>query len=365
MSGARRLLPPIVSRHLVREFLRAFALALATFIAIFIIVEFFDRVDTFLRNRASAGAIARYFLFKLPLVVTQVTPVAVLAGGLVGLGLLARQNEFVALRACGVSIWQVVAPLVLVAAGISLGVLAWNETVVPYSARQSHLVENLEIRKRGVARIFAGREVWYHGGAGFYNIDRVSPRRRALYGLTVYQLTPDFRPWRTIEAESANWDGGRWQLLGVRTREFGADGVREVPRLPDGFALPESLDDFRAVSVEAEELSYGTLRRQIEDLQRKGVDTSESWVDLHLKLALPAASLMMILIAAPLAAAGTRVGSIAGSMAVGFVIGFGYFVVVAFARALGQTGMLPPTIAAWAGNAVFALIGGYYLLGSD
>ena len=366
MSTKRRLLLPIVGRHLLREFGRAFALALATFIAIFIIVEFFDRVDTFLRNRASVGAIARYFLFKLPLVVTQVTPVAVLAGGLVGLGLLARQNEFIALRACGVSIWQVVAPLVLAAGGISLAVLAWNETVVPYSARQSHLVENLEIKKRGVARIFAGKEVWYHGEAGFYNIDRVSPRRRALYGLTVYQLTPDFRPWRTIEAESANWDGMRWQLLGVRTREFGADGVREVPRLPDGFALPETLEDFRAVSVEAEELSYATLRRQIEDLQRKGVDTSESWVDLHLKLALPAASLMMILIAAPLAAAGaSRVGSVASSMAVGFVIGFGYFVVVAFARALGQAGMLPPALAAWAGNAVFALVGGYYLLGSD
>lgn len=365
MRGARRLLPPIISRHLVREFLRAFGLALATFIAIFIIVEFFDRVDTFLRNHASAGAIARYFLFKLPMVVTQVTPVAVLAGGLVGLGLLARQNEFIAMRACGVSIWQVTAPLVVVAGIISLVVLTWNETVVPYSARRSHMIENLEIRRRGIDRIFAGREVWYHGGAGFYNIDRVSPRRSALYGLTVYQLTPDFRPWRTIEAESASWDGTRWQLLGVRTREFGGGGVREVPRVPDGFELPESLEDFRVVSVEAEELSYGMLRRQIEDLQRKGVDTSESWVDLHLKLALPAASLMMILIAAPLAAAGTRGGSIAGSMAVGFVVGFGYFVVVAFARALGQSGALPPAIAAWAGNAVFALIGGYYLLGSD
>lgn len=365
MSGTRRLLPPIISRHLVREFLRAFGLAMATFIAIFVIVEFFDRVDTFLRNEASAGAIIRYFLFKLPMVVTQVTPVAVLAGGLVGLGLLARQNEFVAMRACGVSIWQITAPLVVVAGLISVVVLAWNESVVPYSARRAHAVENLEIRKRGIDRIFAGREVWFHGRAGFYNIDRVSPRRQALYGLTVYQLTPDFRPWRTIEAESASWDGTRWQLLGVRTREFGDDGVRELPRAPDGFELPETLEEFRAVSVEAEELSYGMLRRQIEDLQRKGVDTSESWVDLHLKLALPAASLMMILIAAPMAAAGTRVGSIAASMAVGFVIGFGYFVVVAFARALGQTGALPPAIAAWSGNAVFALIGGYYLLGSD
>ena len=56
--------------------------------------------------------------------------------GLVGLGLLALQNEFVALRACGVSMWQIAAPLVLAAAVVSLCVLAWNETVVPYSARQ-------------------------------------------------------------------------------------------------------------------------------------------------------------------------------------------------------------------------------------
>ena len=215
------------------------------------------------------------------------------------------------------------------------------------------------------ATIFTGRDVWYHGRAGFYNIDRVSPRRRALYGLTVYQLRGDFRPARLIEAESASWDGKRWQLVGARTREFGPEGVRELPRLPDGFSLPETLEDFKAVSVEPEELSYGTLRRQIKDLRRKGVDTSESWVDLHLKLALPVASLIMMLIAVPLAASGTRVTSIPASVALGFVIGFSYFMVVAFSRALGQSGALPPVVAAWSANALFALVGGYYLLGAE
>ena len=72
---------------------------------------------------------------------TQVTPLAVLAGGLVGLGLLARQNEFVALRACGVSIWQVLAAA-RDAGGrvIGLATFVWNETVVPASARRWHQV---------------------------------------------------------------------------------------------------------------------------------------------------------------------------------------------------------------------------------
>ena len=365
MSAARRLLLPVVGRHLVREFLAAFALSLAAFVVIYVTAEFFDRLDSFLRHDVASGAIVRYFVFKLPLVVTQVTPFAVLVGALVGLGLLARQNEFVALRACGVSVGQIMAPLLGLAALISVSAFAWNETVVPYSAHRWHEIENLEIKRRGPASVFVGREVWFHGRAGFYNIDRVSPRKKTLWGLAVYQLDGDFRLARLIEADSATWDGARWQLVGARTLEFAAAGVREQRAAPRGFTIPETLEDFRAVSVEPEELSYGMLRRQIKDLRRKGVDTYESLVDLHLKLAYPAASLIMMLLAVPLTAAGTRVSSFAASVGVGFAVGFAYFFLVAFTRPLGQTGSLPPALAAWAANAIFALVGSFYLLGGE
>ena len=371
MNYSRRLVLPLIGRHLAREFLSAFLLTLAAFVAIYVVAEFFDRLDTFLRHEASPGAIVRYFLFKLPLVVTQVTPIAVLVGSLVGLGLLARQNEFVALRACGVSFWQMAAPLLALAALISLATFAWNEMVVPPSAHRWHTIENLEIKKRGLTTVFAGREVWYHGRAGFYNIERVDPRRQALYGLVIYQLGPDFRPVRLIEVDAARWNGARWDLDGARTREFGPPGMQEVPppqevpHAPAGFTLPEALEDFRTVSVEPEELSHAMLRRQIKELRRKGVDTSESWVDLHLKLALPAASLVMMLVAVSLAVTGTRLTSFAASVGLGFIVGFNYFVVMAFARALGQTGALPPELAAWAANGLFTLVGGYYALGAE
>ena len=77
MTLRRRLVAPVVARHLVGEFLRIFALALAAFVAIYVIVDFFDRFDGFLRHEAPPGAMIRYFVFKLPLVVTQVAPFAV------------------------------------------------------------------------------------------------------------------------------------------------------------------------------------------------------------------------------------------------------------------------------------------------
>jgi lipopolysaccharide export system permease protein len=222
-----------------------------------------------------------------------------------------------------------------------------------------------EIKQKTYSGVFTGREFWYHGGAGFYNVGRVVPRHGQLLGLTVYQIGDDFRPTRVIRAESATWTGEGWDLKNPRTLEFDTDPSREVPGTPDGFVLPETLDDFKVVSVEAEEYSYRMLRDQIASLQAKGVDASESWVDLHLKVALPVASFVLMLVAVPIAARGTRVTSLPAAVGLGFVIGFSYFIVLAFARALGQTGALPPLIAAWTSNVVFVFVGAYHLLGSD
>jgi len=360
-----RLLLPVLSRYLIREFARTFALTLTAFVAIFLIGDFFDRFSSFLDEGASVGSLVRIFLYKVPAILPQVTPIAVLASALVALGLLARQNEFVALRACGVSAWQITAPLVVIGTVISVVTFAWNETVVPAASHSWRTIHAREVKKRATMGVFTGREVWYHGRAGFYKIDRVRAPKNTLYGVSVYQMGSAFYPRRLVEIDMAVWDGNGWTLSGVRTREFGPDGVREVENAPAAFSLPETIDDFKVLLVEPEELSYSMLRRHIRELGRKGVDSSEDWVDLHLKLALPAASVVMMLVAAPLMASGSRVTSLAPTIGLGFVLGFTYFFIMAFTRALGQSGALPAAVAAWSTNTLFALLGGYFLLGSD
>jgi lipopolysaccharide export system permease protein len=361
-----RLLPTI-SRHLVREVLRTFFMMTLAFVAIAVIAEFFDKFDDFLKQGASAETIALLFAYRIPLVIAQVTPVAVLAGTLVGLGLLARNNEFVALRSCGVSLWQVTLPLAAVGIAIGVAIFFWGETVVPASAHRWTQIWNQEVKKRKTASgVFAGRDVWFHGRAGFYNINRVAPRRRTLYGLTIYQMRrDDFRPNRVIDVTTATWADNAWRFDGVRTLRIDDDGVRTENGLPPGFTLPETIDDFSVIALEPEETSYEMLKRQIRNLRSKGVDASESLVDLHLKNATPFAAVVMVLLAVPLATRGTRATSLPAAIGLGFGIGLSYFFVVGFARALGQAGTLPPVAAAWTANAIFTLVAGYYQLASD
>jgi lipopolysaccharide export system permease protein len=367
VTPRRSILLPTITRHLVGEVARTFLLMMLAFVAISMLVDFFDRFDNFLKDGASASTIAVLFAYRIPRFITQVTPVAVLAGALVGLGLLARNNEFVALRSCGVSLWQITLPLTALAVLIGLGNFLWGETVVPVTARRAQEIMNQDVKKKKAPiGVFAGRDVWFHGRAGFYNINRVAPRRRMLYGLTIYQVRgEEFRPTRVIEVGTAEWVDGKWRFEGTRTVRYDDDGIHAENALPPHFTLPETLEDFGVIALEPEETSYSMLRRQIRSLRAKGVDASESLVDLHLKIATPFAAVVMMLLAVPLATRGTRATSLPAAIGLGFAIGMSYFFVVGFSRALGQTGSLPPLIAAWTANAVFAVVAGYYQVSAE
>lgn len=354
----------VLSRYLIGQFLAIFFPVLAGFVLLYVIIDLFDRLDILLRHQASLGAAARYFFFKVPLMLTQITPPAVIVATLLALGLLSRRGEVIAFRAGGISLGQTAVPLLAMALGISVMALGWNETVVPYSSRRFQHVNNVEIRKRTLRGILSEREIWYRGGAGFYNIDHVDRARGAVYGLVIYRLDEDFHLRSVLHVPEAHWVDGRWATRGAVEQQVGSDAP-PAPIAADGLPIPESLDDFLEVQREPEELSYSLLRSRIADLTAKGIDASHYLVDLHLKLALPFASAVLTFVAIPIGGRLRRHPSIAAIVGLGTAVGFAYWVLLGLANSLGQSGALPPLVAAWSANVVFLLVGAALFLSSE
>jgi lipopolysaccharide export system permease protein len=357
---------PVLPRYVLREFLRLFTLCMLGFLVVYVLVDFFDRFGTYLKYEASTGTVLRYFLFKMPLIVTQLVPVATLGGVLLALGIMARHNELTAARASGISTLQIAAPLIGAALVLSAGMVAWNESVVPYCSERFRHIDTVEIRKKPLKALLDEHGIWFHGKAGIYSIEHFDAHKGTIVGLTVYDFTPGFELRRLIQIPTAQWQDGHWVLGASFERSFDAAGNVIGRQLGlDDFTLPDEPQDLQVVEKEPEELSFRQLRRHIRELSRKGIDTTESRVDLHLKLAVPFVPLVMVLIGVPLATRNPRRRPLATSIGIGLAVGFSYWVLLALTVSLGHGGALPPALAAWTANGVFAVLGAFLFLGNE
>lgn len=364
MDGALWL--PTIARYLLREFGRSFALCLGAFVGLYLSVDFFERFPGFLSHGAPTRLILLYFVMKVPLIVTQMTPVAVLASMLLSLGTLARRSELMAMRSCGVSIWQIGSPLLAACLAIAIAGFGWNEYVVPAASMQAHFIDRVQIKNKTFRGHFNESEIWYHGDGNFTNIDRFDANRNEIYGLRRYEFDDEFQLRRMVEARMARWTGNGWETSDVREMRFAPDGSLETSPLPSSaLQLQETPEDFTAVHRDSEDLSYQSLAREIDDLRRKGIDTTDARVDLWLKLSVPFTSIVMALIAIPLASRHNRGSGVAASVGAALVVGFSYWVVLALTTSLGRGGVLPPPLAAWTANLIFGAIGLIFFLSAD
>jgi lipopolysaccharide export system permease protein len=354
---------PLISAYLRREFLRFFFLCLSLFLGIALLVDFFDRLNGFIKYAAPVSAIVRYFAFKAPLLITQAAPAAALTGSLLSLGLLSRHREILALKACGISPWQIARPLLLSASILSAGVWMWNEVVVPYAFHKSRYINTVEIKKKPFKGLFDERGFWYHGKGVFYHIEHFDSRANVLVGLTIYTLDERFRVHSLIEATRAYWQEGEWRCENSREQPLTAESHLSSRSCETW--LQETPEDFALVDMEAEEFASQQLRNYIANLQRKGIDTTAYQVDLYLKGAVPVAVLVMALLGVALAVPGARQLALPTALGLALITGFGYWVFLALTVSLGHSGVFPPFFAAWLANGAGLLLGVFFFLGVD
>ena len=116
----------ILNRYILSIYIRIFFLASATFVGIYLLVDFFEKVDNFIEHGASASQYLLYFGNKIPLIISQVTPLAVLMAVFMTVGGLTRTNELTAMKSCGLSLLRMTWPLLLASLLTAMAILAIN-----------------------------------------------------------------------------------------------------------------------------------------------------------------------------------------------------------------------------------------------
>lgn len=348
----------IVGRYILSLYWRLLSLCTGSFVAIYLLIDFIEKIGRFTRTHPASGDILLYFLLKVPEILVQTIPLAVLMATLLTLGGLARSSELVALRSCGVSLVKISLPLVGAALLISIGSFVAGEFVVPRTSARMAYVQEVLIKKKSPSTFFRQSNIWYRDEGTILQARHFDPASRRLDGVTVWRLSNTMQPRERIEARSAVPATAGWLLRQVMVRTFTGGNVTATDRRSE-LLLPIPLhpDDLKEVEKEADTMGFFELRRLAAKLKAGGYDATRYLALMQSRLSLPFASLVMAFLGIPFSLRTGRSSGIAVGIGISLGIGFSYFVINSVLLSFGQGGVLPPLIAAWAANLIFIGLG--------
>ena len=356
----------LISRYILSTFGRIFCLALAAFIGLYLLVDFFERVDNFIEHGAAAQHYLSYFALKIPFITIQVAPLACLLAVFMTLGGFSRSNELTAMHSAGISLLRITLPLLVTALLVSLLTLLASEYLVPMCVKQANNIYTSKVQGRPIA-VFKRSRIWLREGSKIVNIRLADPEKGQLQGVTMFDFDRHFNLNDRSDIPRATYINGHWRAESLIERRFDNGNLVSSQTANDQTVdLHATPEDFRIPgSKRNEDLGYRELRSLATKLRAEGYDPNRFEVDMHARLAAPFASLIMAFLGIPFALRKGRDSGLALGIAMSVMIGVVYFILQAMLLAFGYSAALPPILAAWAANLLFFLFGCWLFLGSD
>jgi len=361
-----------IQRYILKECLSGLALVMGIFILAIVLVDVVEQMRTVgTRTEISLFSAIGLTLMKLPMLIEQTLPFAVLIAAMIAFSRLNRRSELPIIRASGISAWRFLTPLILLALGLGL----LTTTVInPIGARLSAQYESqrASLLDDSAMITVAPTGIWLRQGDDsgqiVINATGVEANGVVLSGVKMIEeerlysgtrRTDLFGFKRRIDADKARLLDGFWQLEGVT--EYLPGGQLPVERaflsLPTNLDPDQLLDKFASPNT----IGFWNLPGFIGQTKDAGLDASRYLMRYHALLALPAFFVAMALIGALACLRLSRLGGTPRLIAIGAGAAIGLFFMTQFAASLGSSGAAPPSVAAWAPS-LFALFSALTLI---
>jgi lipopolysaccharide export system permease protein len=353
MEASAALRPRILEGYLAREFLKLTSLSLITFVSLFVIVDFFEKIDRLVRAQLGLGDILRYLLLKLPFAAGQVLPAAVLLGIMLTFGLMSRSHETMAIRTSGLDILRLARPLIILAGGVTVLLLALNLYLIPWSQGRLSLFWQTQVEKKPPRDLHNLEHFWYKGDQAIYNILMFRKDIQTLEGVKIYLFDRQFRLVQVIAAARAQWQGDHWRLTQGMIQTFGQEGTVAGEKFQQrDLVLTERPEDFGDLEKKVTEMDLTELHRYVGRLERDGYKSTPYRVELYSRLSLSLTPLVLLVLGLGLALRHEEI-HITSMVAVGLGLMFGYWLFFGFCVSFGQAGRWPVFLAVAAPHLIF------------
>lgn len=348
----------LLDRYVLAHLIVPFAIGLLLFVLILLGEVAYHIGSSIAGGRVSATLILKYLLLRTPRAIVWSLPFGALLSASMAISGLAHHGELTAMRSGGVSIARICAAVIVVGALTSVLGIVLNRVVVPrtMSASQAALAEMM---KSQPVVDEAYNQFFRDESGRFFYVREMLPADNLLRGVTIWERDKQRHVRAITAAETAGMSGRTWTLRDGATVHL--DDLGEIVGGVEQFTtrtiqLSQALQDYYADRRTPAEMAPHELSELVQVRRQTGSSTRQLEVYLHFKYSIPAACLVFVLIAAPLAFRYARHGTYAG-VVLAIVIVFLYNGVRSWTLAFGLAGTLPPVVAGWTPDVLFAVVG--------
>jgi LPS export ABC transporter permease LptG len=348
--------------YVLRGFWFFFALVLAVFVSLFVLVTLFELLPDIVKNNIDSAFVVTYFIYYLPQILYYVIPLTNLLAILIDLGTLTKTNEILAVKAGAVSLYRLALPLLIMGLLLSSGIYFLQDFMLPYANQRQDAYHDV-IKGRAPQTYRDPQRKWMAGSNDrIYNYNYFDPNQNVFGGISIFGFKPEsfgLNEW--IFAARASWNGANWKFEDGWRRRISANG--SVDYQPFTALEVRELDHpeyFKKEVRTAAQMSYAELKRYVTNLKQSGFDVSELTVELYRKLSFPLVSFIMAIIGIPFSFTTGKKGAFYG-IGLCILVGIFYWSTFEFFDKLGGINRLSPFIAAWFPNLIFGF-GGIWML---
>lgn len=323
-------------------------LAIAAITAVLGLVDELDTLD-----KGGMPVALQMVALQLPRGIYELFPIIVLLGTLLGLGGLASGSELVAMRASGVSLVRLSASTLRAGLVFALICLLIGEWIAPRAEALEQRLRVLTNTANASSKLEGG--VWLRDGETFIHVGTVVSTQ-LLKDVQLYQFDAAKNLQMALDASTARFANGRWELLEARYTEFGDRETRaqETPRMKWKTDIDPAL--FQVSVLPPDRQTMSTLYQYSRYLERFQLDASQYQMAFWSRAAVPVMVLIMAILAIPFVVGPLRTTGAGQRMFVGMLVGVAFFLFNEITLGTGRVYGLSPFVSAWLPTAMLAVV---------
>jgi len=343
----------ILDRYVGLAVIGSTLMVMSVLLGLFSFVQFVVELEVVGKGDYGVWQALQYVILSMPRLAYQMMPLAALLGSLIGLGLLASNNELVIMRASGVSVRRITWAAIKAGLVMMLVAILLSEFVIADAEQRAQEIRSGSLAESGSLRTAEG--FWTRSGNDFINVRAVLPGGKLL-GINIYQLGDQRQLHLIATARAATYDSGRWKLEKVAQSTIGENGVgtSHLDHMNWASRLSPGLLDILAVKPES--LSAWGLYKYILYLTENDLDSARYEMELWTKIVLPFATVVMVYLAVPFVFGPLRSGGIGQRVLVGALVGIGFYVVTRIFNYVGLVYDFEPVLGTLLPTVMFLVI---------